>query len=739
MLVGPQSPISGPQVRSAMTAAVRDALGPLTIAMAGVFLFLAVCAFLLGFGALAPLLAGIEVASATLVLAIRWVALRRPLADRWVYPVLMTLACLALARCLAQLYVWNSPRDTMNLAVLIGATSLVSLSLAWSAAIVALIWAGWAVIAFYIHPENDWLHYGFVLLWTTALGAALQLARQRLQLRLVQAEARYQVLVEHLPVVSYLDDLRPGQGPIYISPQLERVLGYLPSEWQGTHDFWKSRVYPPDREQTLATMRKHVEDRTGWDLEYRMTARDGRIVWIHDRSTQIVNSAGEHLSYGIMVDVTERKRIEMVAAGGNRILKRIASGAALADVLHVIVDATQETSPGALGMILLAVDSDKLRIVAAPQISNSITHAVNGLQPDRENPFRAAVLSASPTIIDDIKTHNRWPDHRDAVVEQGLQALRVEPILSATGECLGALAMYFRQVGAARKVSSKLIQAAAGIAALAIERSRAEENLARHREQLELLVEQRTRQLEASLGQLRHAERLASVGTLAAGIAHEINNPVGMILLAAEQALLRTEGGEHRDHVALLLREIVKNSKRCGRIVKSVLRFARQEPADRWPDDINVVIQHAVDLTRNYAARSGGVIETRLSAGLPNILLNPVELEQVFVNLICNGIEAADRGASIVITSESIDSTVRVTVRDNGRGVPRGDRSRIFDPFYTTRQGNGGTGLGLSLAYGIVTDHGGTIRVESAVDGGTEMIVELPCQVHAASPVANAT
>jgi two-component system NtrC family sensor kinase len=266
----------------------------------------------------------------------------------------------------------------------------------------------------------------------------------------------------------------------------------------------------------------------------------------------------------------------------------------------------------------------------------------------------------------------------------------------------------------------------AAMAALAMQRSQAEMHLARHREQLEQLVEQRTQQLEASLGQLRHAERLGSIGTLAAGIAHEINNPVGMILLAAEQAICVAPDDAAEVGIKPLLRDIAGNAKRCGRIVKNVLRFARQEPAERWPDDVNSVVQHAIELTQSYAARCGGVVATELALELPKVVLNPVELEQVFVNLIRNGIEAAAGSPTILITSEQVGSTVRICVMDNGRGVSRADRSRIFDPFYTTRQAEGGTGLGLSLAYGIVADHGGTIHVDGAAEGGTRMIVDLP-------------
>ena len=286
--------------------------------------------------------------------------------------------------------------------------------------------------------------------------------------------------------------------------------------------------------------------------------------------------------------------------------------------------------------------------------------------------------------------------------------------------------MYYQQPRVPQRLDMQLIQTAASLAGLAIERSRTAADLVGYREHLEELVAERSRQLQLSLDQLRHSERLGSIGTLAAGIAHEINNPVGMILLSAEQVLCQIPHEDRDGQPGDLVREIVGNAKRCGQIVKSVLRFARQEPAEHWPADVNTVVAHAVDLTRAYVFKRGGIIETSLQPDLPQVLLNPVELEQVFVNLIRNGVESADVAPRILIRSTLVGATVYVSVCDNGRGVRREDRSRIFDPFYTTRQSEGGTGLGLSLTYGIVTDHGGTIRIEDAPAGGTIMQVELP-------------
>jgi two-component system cell cycle sensor histidine kinase/response regulator CckA len=257
-------------------------------------------------------------------------------------------------------------------------------------------------------------------------------------------------------------------------------------------------------------------------------------------------------------------------------------------------------------------------------------------------------------------------------------------------------------------------------------RKEAEAELVRYRDHLEELIEQRTRELEESLKRLQLSERLASVGTLAAGIAHEINNPVGMILLAAQNAV-RLKGTPEADAVAYrALDKIIANAKRCSQIVKGVLQFARQEPTEKWPADINTIVAHAVELTRAYAQECGAFVCAELTPGLPAVMANPIQIEQVLVNLIRNAIEAGSRNLQVDIHTESAPDKIRVMIRDNGRGMTAEQKERLFDPFYTTRQSKGGTGLGLSISHGIITEHGGSMDVRSKLGHGTTIAIDLP-------------
>lgn len=225
---------------------------------------------------------------------------------------------------------------------------------------------------------------------------------------------------------------------------------------------------------------------------------------------------------------------------------------------------------------------------------------------------------------------------------------------------------------------------------------------------------------------LQRAERLVSIGTLAAGIAHEINNPVGGILMGAQSALADLDDPTQRDFVRRCLNEIVDDARRCGRIVKSILRFARQEPTEKWPTDLSALLRRSIDLLRDLTEQRRIAFRINVAPDLPQVPVNPTEIEQVFVNLLRNAIQASSAGGTVDVAMQPIDGRVRIRIRDFGHGMSADTLERAFDPFYTTRQFEGGSGLGLSVVHGIVKAHGGNTVVQSSSGEGAEFTVDLP-------------
>lgn len=235
-------------------------------------------------------------------------------------------------------------------------------------------------------------------------------------------------------------------------------------------------------------------------------------------------------------------------------------------------------------------------------------------------------------------------------------------------------------------------------------------------------VAERTEALRVSQEHLRRSERLASLGTLAAGIAHEINNPLNGILMTARYAM--RPRAKIAPHAAFAI--ICEEAVRGGQIVKGILKFAKEEVVNKSPTDINEVIRHSRDLVRAYPSTSRLNIELDLEDDLPQVNINSTAIEQVLVNLISNAADASAGEAQVTLRTKGKENFVRMEVADDGPGIPQETLTHIFDPFFSTKRNHGGTGLGLSICHGIVTEHGGTISVESNLGRGTIFSIELP-------------
>jgi two-component system, cell cycle sensor histidine kinase and response regulator CckA len=235
---------------------------------------------------------------------------------------------------------------------------------------------------------------------------------------------------------------------------------------------------------------------------------------------------------------------------------------------------------------------------------------------------------------------------------------------------------------------------------------------------------------------MRHATRLASIGTLAAGIAHEINNPIGAAWTSAEAALAIKDDPDSSELLEECLKNVIQSVRRCGEIVRNVLKFSKHESLEKQPGDLNDAVRRAYDATRTYADALGARIEMHLDPHLPLASMNALEMEQVVANLLRNAVESGTNVNVIAQTSRT-SKNVCLRVIDNGRGLSESEQERIWEPFYTLRADSGGTGLGLSIVFGIVQESGGFLQVESEPGHGTTMSVYLPMVKNCEVPVSN--
>ena len=250
----------------------------------------------------------------------------------------------------------------------------------------------------------------------------------------------------------------------------------------------------------------------------------------------------------------------------------------------------------------------------------------------------------------------------------------------------------------------RLLETVASRLSLIVERDRAERDRAKFTEQL------------------HHADRLATIGQLAAGVAHELNEPLAGILGLA-QLSAKTPGLP--EPVARDLGKIVQETLHAREIIRNLLLFARRMPPVRKPVCMNELLEEALALTD--ARRHAGTEIVRLfQADLPNFMADPSQIRQVLVNLLVNAEQAMPTGGRLEVETRLEDGHVVAAIADTGVGMTEDTRSRLFAPFFTTKDVGEGTGLGLAVASGIVHSHGGTIRVESKIGRGSRFEVRLP-------------
>jgi two-component system, NtrC family, sensor kinase len=236
-------------------------------------------------------------------------------------------------------------------------------------------------------------------------------------------------------------------------------------------------------------------------------------------------------------------------------------------------------------------------------------------------------------------------------------------------------------------------------------------------------LEETLRKLAAMHERLLQSEKMAAIGQLAGGVAHEINNPLCVILGFAQGLERRVP---EKDLLRLPVTSIVRESLRCKALVQELLAFSRTGKVSAEPSDVNALARGAARLLEARARTLQITVAQELAEELPVIAVNRTQMEQVLVNLGMNALDAMSAGGRLTLRTLREQGGVRLEVADSGGGIPEEIRSRIFEPFFTTKEVGEGTGLGLSLVYEVVDQHGGTIDVQSEIGVGTTMVVHLP-------------
>ncbi|MHC4100534.1 MAG: PAS domain-containing protein [Planctomycetota bacterium] len=577
--------------------------------------------------------------------------------------------------------------------------------------------------------------------------------RKRAEEALRESETLLRQLTENIREVFWMtsDD---GQEMIYISPGYEEIWGRTCQSLYERPVGWAEAIHHKDRDRVMAAFFEGAA-KNGFDEEYRVVRPDGSIRWIRDRGFPIRNDAGEvQRIAGIAEDISElvrhrdhleslvkertadlvtanenlrqenieRRRAEKIHRDRSRVLQLLAKGASLKQVLRLLLETIEELDPGMFGSILLLDDDKKrLRHGAAPSLPAFYNEAIDGLEiGPGVGSCATAAYTGGRVIVEDVMTHPYWAPFRELAQRAGLRACWSEPIISSTHEVLGTFAMYYGEPRGPDEVDLELIRSAASLAGIAIEHKRAEA------------------EIEASHQRLRVADRLASLGTLTAGLGHDMNN----VLFPIRCRL----GAMDWKKVPPDLKDVLTSSRTTVNYLQQLCNGLRLLAVD--PEDAEASAQattlapwwRQVEPLLTNLVSSKVTLLIEFPDDLPAVAVAPHRLTQSVMNLVVNASEAMPEGGRVLVWARAGEGKriIHIGVTDEGVGMTEETRQCAFDPFFTTKRRSLSTGFGLSLVHSLVRMSRGTVTIESAPGRGTTVAMHLPAALGPAATLPSA-
>jgi two-component system NtrC family sensor kinase len=494
--------------------------------------------------------------------------------------------------------------------------------------------------------------------------------RKRFEEQLKVSEKRYRELFHHVGEGLFIST--PEGKFIDCNEALLEMLGYENKEELLQIDITKELYAIPEERKTFQSMMERDGSVKEWEVEFKK--KDGRKIIVLLSAHAIRASEGKVVGYeGIIIDITQRKQLERELKETNDFMKRLV-----------------ESSPYAIIVTDIKGNIIVFNRAAEELIGHKASEVVGKIHITELYP---------PGIAKEVMKKLRSPDYGGVGRFTGSDFKVVDKRGKEIPIHLSAAIVY--QGG----------QEAATVGIFTDLRPR-------------LVMEQKLQETHLQLIQL---EKLRSLGEMAAGVAHEVNNPLGGILIYASLLL---EGLAPDDAKRGDLEKIVQEAKRCKEIVRSLLEFARQSGPKKELTDVNRAITDGLLFLENQATFHNVTIAKELDPTLPPIWANSGQLKQVFLNIMINAADAMKgRGTLMIKTFPSVDKDeIVIEFRDTGEGIPEDILPRIFDPFFTTKAVGEGTGLGLSMSYGIVKEHKGSIEVDTTVGSGTTFRVVLPVE-----------
>lgn len=549
---------------------------------------------------------------------------------------------------------------------------------------------------------------------TGSIGAIVDITELR------KAEKAYHETMMLFETLSYMSPVgifrTDAQGKTtYVNPKWCELSGLTPEQAKG--DDWIKAVHPEDRQKILDGWYEKVNLEESSSTEYRFLKPDGTVVWVLGNALPEKNAEGINGYIGTITDITQIKQAQEKLERSERRFR---------ELTELLPQSIWEIDLN--GMVTFV---NKYGLENMGYTYEDFKKGVNIFE----------------TIV---------PEFREETIRlfkrrlQGETAPGLEyPAQRSNGERFPAL-VYSSPI-----VDNGIVVGLRGISIDITELKKTQQELETYRNHLELLVKERTEELEAvneeltsaneelynqreklieTLQELKNAqqtliqsEKMASLGLLAAGVAHEINNPLNFIQggIIAIEGYINDKFKAQKSELQPLVDAIKEGVKRSAQIVRSLNQYSRADYTKHSNVDLHRVIDNCLILLSNQYRDRIEIIK-HYNEDSTSIYCNEGQIHQSFMNILINAIQAIDGTGKITITTKSTDKTCRVIFEDTGCGIDQENLTKIFDPFFTTKEPGVGTGLGLSITYNIIKEHKGNINIHSERGKGTKVTVVLP-------------
>jgi C4-dicarboxylate-specific signal transduction histidine kinase len=507
-----------------------------------------------------------------------------------------------------------------------------------------------------------------------------------------------------------------SSGHIVWSDETFRIFEYDPVNTP-TVETILQRTHPEDRAFVQETLDQAAGDRKAFDFEHRLLMPDASVKYVRIVGhPSTADESGNFEFVGAVTDITESKRAEALRDGESRILEMMARDAPLEEILDNLVRVVEAQFAGLLcSVLLLDQDGQHTRHGAAPSLPEPYTKAIDGLCiGPKAGSCGTAMYRREPVVVTNILQDPLWEAYRDVAGPYGLRSCWSTPILAHSGKALGSFAMYYREPRSPSPAESRALEMATHLAGIAIERKLAREE------------RERLRQAQADLA---HINRVSTMGELTASLAHEIKQPITAAVTDA-RTCLRWLGRDDPDvsEAREAASRLVTDVTRAAEIISRISLLFKKGALQHELVDVNELIREMIVLLRNEAARYSISMRSDLAEDIPRVMADRIQLQQVFMNLMLNGLDAMKdvcTARELTIRSQRVkDGQVMISVSDTGIGLPLQQPEQIFSAFFTTKAH--GTGMGLSISRSIIESHGGRLWATSNSERGASFNFNLP-------------